>query len=414
MSETKLDKDMYFNQPPDDHDRQEVVTVNDPDNIVGLSNKVHSPEISTGTVKKVVAEDVDKNLINNIPNETEVNKNPVESVKDILQEKPESMTGGGKCKTDGGRIIGNNSGNSTAGALSFNANSLPKTAGACTNSSAGALAFNDEELVKQLSALKKNDRIGSGALATAAITSLISVAPQIIKAISDLKKGKTVGEGSAIYMKDLSPDKYNQMEALMKQIKNQKNNFKFDSANNEYVVGTGKFGDFMSRAWSKVKEIYGSEAFKPIRNALLSAASNTATKAINKVADKAVSKVQNEDLKNIINVTRDTAQNAKDNIIDSQKASGCVKKGGRSSNSSSDANRYSDNATVKYLSTQNKAKMFDKLANDELASDSCEEDELTDPKNIFKKKSLNVYPGLPNSKTIVGKYKKIRARSVFM
>ena len=208
-------------------------------------------------------------------------------------------------------------------------------------------------------------------------------------------------------MKDLSPDKYDQMEALMKQIKNQKNNFKFDSANNEYVVGTGKFGDFMSRAWTKVKEIYGSEAFKPIRNALLSAASNTATKAINKVADKAVSKVQNEDLKNIINVTRETAQNAKDNIIDSQKASGCekksqgVKKGGSSSSNS-------------YLSTQNKAKMFDKLANDELASDSCEEDELTDPKNIFKKKSMNVYPGLPNAKTIVGKYKKVRARSVFL
>lgn len=385
----KLNKDMYFNQPPDDHDRQEVVTVNDPDNIVGLSNKVHSPEISTGPVKKAVAEDIDKNLINNIPNETEVNKNPVESVKDILQEKPESMTGAGKCKTDGG-------------ALSFNANSLPKqSAGACTNSSAGALAFNDEELVKQLSALKKNDRIGSGALATAAITSLISVAPQIIKAISDLKKGKTVGEGSAIYMKDLSPDKYDQMESLMKQIKNQKNNFKFDSANNEYVVGTGKFGDFMSRAWNKVKEIYGSEGFRPIRNALLSAASNTATKAINKVADKAASKVQNEDLKNIINVTRETAQNAADNLIDSQKASGCVKKGGSSSSNS-------------YLSTQNKAKVFEKLANDELESDSCEEDELVDPKNIFKKKSMNVYPGLPNAKTIVGKYKKVRARSVFM
>ena len=192
----------------------------------------------------------------------------------------------------------------------------------------------------------------------------------------------------------------------MKQIKNQKNNFKFDSANNEYVVGTGKFGDFMSRAWNKVKEIYGSEAFKPIRNSLLSAASNTATKAINKVADKVSSKVQNEDLKNIINVTRDTVQNAKDNIIDSQKASGCVKKGGKSANTTSDASRY--------LSTQNKAKMFDKLANDELASDSCEEDELTDPKNIFKKKSMNVYPGLPNSKTIVGKYKKVRARSVFL
>ena len=32
----KLDKDMYFNQPPDEHVRQEVVTVNDPDNIVRI------------------------------------------------------------------------------------------------------------------------------------------------------------------------------------------------------------------------------------------------------------------------------------------------------------------------------------------------------------------------------------------
>ena len=109
-------------------------------------------------------------------------------------------------------------------------------------------------------------------------------------------------------------------------------------------------------------------------------------------------------MKNIINVTRETAQNAKDNLLESQKASGCVKKGGKSSNS--DANRY--------LSTQNKAAVFDKLANDELASDSCEEDELTDPKNIFKKKSMDVHPGLANSKTIVGKYKKVRARSVFL
>ena len=88
----KLDKDMYFNQPPDEYVRQEVVTVNDPDNIVGLSHKVHSPEVSTGPVKKVVAEDIDRNLINNIPNETEVNKNPVESVKDILQEIPKKIS----------------------------------------------------------------------------------------------------------------------------------------------------------------------------------------------------------------------------------------------------------------------------------------------------------------------------------
>ena len=246
-----------------------------------------------------------------------------------------------------------------------------------------------------MSALKKGDKVGSGALAAAAITSLITAAPQIIKAIGDLRKGKEVGQGNIVYFKDLTPDKYNQMEELMKQIKNQKNNFKFNEDTNEYVVGTGKFGQFMSKAWQKLKDIYGSEGFKPIRNALLNAASNTASKAINKAADKISSKVQNEDLKNVINVAKETAETAKNNIIDSQKGSGCVKTTGSGKR-------------------KKNAEMFDRLANDELQSDEVAEDDLTDIQNIFKKKALNVYPGFPNSKNIVGKYRKIRARSVFL
>lgn len=405
--EVKLNKETFFNQPEDDHNRTKIASVNDPDNIVNISNKVHSQEISTGYIKQPIPEDVDKNLINNVDNETKVSKNPIESVKDILQEtpsesrllkeqspkKPEEMVGG---SADGGSSCKNQS--CSAGALSFNANSLPKTA--------GALAYNEEELLKQLSSLKKGDKIGCGALATTAITSLIAAAPQIIKAIGELRKGKQVGEGAGssskknvtsegyiIYMKDLTPDKYNQMEGLMKQIKNQKNNFKFNEDTNEYVVGSGRFGKFMSNAWNKLKEIYGSESFKPIRNALLNAASNTASKAINKAADKISSKVQNEDLKNVINVAKETAETAKNNIIDTQRGSGCVKPIG---------------------SGKRGSEMFDRLANDELQSDEVTEEDLTDIQNIFKKKALNVYPGLPNSKNIVGKYQKVRARSVFM
>lgn len=408
MSEVKLNKDTYFNQPEDDHNRTKLASVNDPDNIVNISNKVHSAEISTGNIKQPIPEDVDNNLINNVDNETKVSKNPVESVKDILQEtptesrllkeqspaKPEEMVGGGSsCKNP-------SSDNSDGGALSFNANSLPKTA--------GALAYNEEELLKQLSALKKGDKIGSGALAAAAITSLITAAPQIIKAIGDLRKGKEVGQGSIVYFKDLTPDKYNQMEELMKQIKNQKNNFKFNEDTNEYVVGTGKLGAFMSRAWQKLKDIYGSEGFKPIRNALLNAASNTASKAINKAANKISSKVQNEDLKNVINVAKETAETAKNNIIDSQlnqSGSGCEKK--------SQGIKTSEGSGKRKKNSTNK-EMFDRLANDELQSDEVAEDDLTDIQNIFKKKALNVYPGFPNSKNIVGKYRKVRARSVFL
>lgn len=403
MSEVKLNKETFFNQPEDDHNRTKLASVNDPDNIVNISNKVHSSEISTGYIKQPIPEDVDNNLINNVDNETKVSKNPVESVKDILQEtptesrllkeqspaKPEEMVGG---SADGGEC------QKEAGALSFNANSLPKTA--------GALAYNEEELLKQLSALKKGDKIGSGALAAAAITSLITAAPQIIKAIGELRKGKEVGQGNIVYFKDLTPDKYNQMEELMKQIKNQKNNFKFNEDTNEYVVGTGRFGQFMSKAWKKLKDIYGSEGFKPIRNALLNAASNTASKAINKAADKISSKVQNEDLKNVINVAKETAETAKNNIIDSQlnqSGSGCEKK--------SQGIKTSEGGMRK---KNKRSEMFDRLANDELQSDEVAEDDLTDIQNIFKKKALNVYPGFPNSKNIVGKYQKVRARSVFL
>ena len=45
----------------------------------------------------------------------------------------------------------------------------------------------------------------------------------------------------------------------------------------------------------KLKSIYNSEQFKPIKNALVSAASNTAQKYIDKGNDKLVSKKENEE-----------------------------------------------------------------------------------------------------------------------
>ena len=77
----------------------------------------------------------------------------------------------------------------------------------------------------------------------------------------------------------------------------------------------------MSNAWNKLKGIYNSEQFKPIKSALLKAASNTASNYINKAADKVASKTGNQDLKDVINVTRDTALNAKNELIN-QAASG--------------------------------------------------------------------------------------------
>ena len=81
------------------------------------------------------------------------------------------------------------------------------------------------------------------------------------------------------------------------------------------VIGSGKFSDFMSNAWNKLKSIYNNEQFKPIKNALVSVASITAQKYIDKGADKLASKTNNEDLRNVINTTCDVTSNLKDEVI---------------------------------------------------------------------------------------------------
>lgn len=381
-----LNKETYFSQPPDDHERKEISGVVDNDTVVNLADRVHGKGHHTGTPHIVKTENIDNNLVNAEKNEVEVDKNPVEGVQDILQTKPEEFTGAG-----------------SGGAIAFSAKTMAKGRG---RKRAGALAFNDEELIEQLKTLKKGDKIGSGALTTAAITGLITAAPEIIRAIGTLRKGKGYTGSGEVFVKNLSPDKFDAMENLMKQINRQKKYFKFDSATNEYEVGSGKFGDFMSRAWSKVKEIWGSEGFKPIKEALLNAANNTAQSAIDTAAKKVSSKVQNEDLKRIVKATKDVAVAAKDNVIDRASGAGMnfnqTYKGGQ-------AEEKND-----YLRGGNKAEMFTKLAEDEIASDDESEDELINKKNDFKKKSVDYHPNLPNNRTKVGSFQKIRARSVFL
>lgn len=393
-----LNKETYFSQPADDHERKEISGVVDNDTVVNLADRVHGKGHHTGTPHVVKTENIDNNLVNAEKNEVEVDKNPVEGVQDILQTKPEEFTGAGAANESD--CVG---GSASGGAIAFNAKTMAKGKG---RKRAGALAFNDEELIEQLKNLKKGDKIGHGALTTAAITGLITAAPEIIRAIGTLRKGKGYTGSGEVFVKNLSPDKFDAMENLMKQINRQKKYFKFDSATNEYEVGSGKFGDFMSKAWSKVKQIWGSEGFKPIKEALLNAANNTAQSAIDTAAKKVSSKVQNEDLKRIVKATKDVAVAAKDNVIDRASGAGMnfnqTYKGGQ-------AEEKND-----YLRGGNKAEMFTKLAEDEIASDDESEDELINKKNDFKKKSVDYHPNLPNNRTKVGSFPKIRARSVFL
>lgn len=397
-----LNKEAFFSQPPDDHERKEISGVVDNDTVVNLADRVHGKGHHTGMPHIVKTENIDNNLVNAEKNEPEVDKNPVEGVKDILQTKPEEFSGAGAANESD--CVGGSA--QEAGAIAFSAKTMAKGRGK-GRKKAGALAFNDEELIEQLKNLKKGDKLGSGALTTAAITGLITAAPEIIRAIGSLRKGKGYTGSGEVFVKNLSPDKFDAMENLMKQINRQKKYFKFDENTNEYSVGSGKFGDFMSKAWSKVKQIWGSEGFKPIKEALLNAANNTAQSAIDTAAKKVSSKVQNEDLKRIVKATKDVAVAAKDNVIDRASGAGMNfnqnYKGGQAAEEKSD-----------YLRGGNKAEMFTKLAEDEIASDDESEDQLINKKNDFKKKSVDYHPNLPNNRTKIGSFPKIRARSVFL
>lgn len=124
-------------------------------------------------------------------------------------------------------------------------------------------------------------------------------------------------------MSELSDDKLDELESVMKKIRGQG---RYLSGSG--VIGSGKFSDWMSNAWNKLKTIYNSEQFKPIKNALVTAASNTAQKYIDKGADTLASKTNNEDLKNVINTTRDVASNLKNEAIDQVNGTGSVFGGG--------------------------------------------------------------------------------------
>ena len=132
--EKPLDKKMCLVQPEDDFKTTTVASVNDPDANILLSSRLK------GKVK------------DNIP-----------KANAELETNPEPLN-----------VTDTKIGGAKGGALAFSSSQLK---------AGSALAFNNEELHRQLRALKKGDKIGSGALATAAITTLINAAPAIISAL---------------------------------------------------------------------------------------------------------------------------------------------------------------------------------------------------------------------------------------
>ncbi|KAK8790347.1 hypothetical protein WA171_001873 [Blastocystis sp. BT1] len=343
LTQFKLDYGKYFDQPPDP--RESTPSTADPDNIFNFSNQLRedlqptnglAPKTTNPNSEKVsdiVSDIKDKAMkstneskfegaeIGGGMEQTDVVKtNPdvvVEQIKEAAQSVPDpnSTRAVPKVNTE------------QAGALSFNNSRLP----------AGSLVFNEEGLRR----LKKGDDIkGAGAVTAALVSSLIASAPQIIKAISDVRKANTEKASGKIggrwmkkcggsdvnklyHLSELSDDKLDELESVMKKIRGQD---RYLSGSG--VIGSGKVSDWMSDAWNKLKTIYNNKQFKPIKNALVTAASNTAQKYIDKGADTLASKTNNEDLKNVINTTRDVASNLKNEAIDQVNGRGSVFRGG--------------------------------------------------------------------------------------
>lgn len=316
QSKFRLDYGKYFDNPPNSVQAPSITgdnnnilnfarTVRNDDTPSGLSTNENKAMIPTtiGDIKAAqsIRDASTKGMKPNIQITKEIGGGITEDLKTVEQ------TGGAISPDPFPVTVGKTTDSETAGSMAFSAKSLP----------AGALAFNNAALER----LKKGDNIkGAGPVTAAAVSALISAAPQIISAIKDYRNSQTKGgryiekcEGCGVYklyVKGLSDDKVNELEQLCKKIRGQG---RYLSGSG--VIGSGKFSTFMSNAWNKLKGIYNSEQFKPIKKALLNAANNTATNYINKAADKVASKTGNQDLKDIVNVTRDTALSAKDQLL---------------------------------------------------------------------------------------------------
>ena len=228
-------------------------------------------------------------------------------------KKVKSSRGNESVEYDTPQLNSEKIGGGKGAAIAFNA----------ANLKGSALAFDEDELDRVLKSAKKGEKLGGGPLTTAFITSLISAAPEIIKGINAGLQQRKTGGGSSdnVYTPNgVSDDDLQGVVRLMKSVENQKKNL--TQKGGELYVGSGRFGDILKKGWEGLKKVYNSEQFKPIRDALISAARNTANNYIDKAANKLSEKTSNEDLKNIIETTRDTAKDTVGDVASAAYGSG--------------------------------------------------------------------------------------------
>ena len=216
--------------------------------------------------------------------------------------------------------------------------------GACkTNNASGVsfsegVAFNNNDLDNIIDNLKGG---AIPAVVAELAMNLIPQIPSIISAIKAKRDQSKIGNGLLTnmqkydtvraFMNNLPENKpasfYNDIIKTFNAFKRSASGISFNSSDNTYYA-SGKVTDGLKNFWNKVKSWYSDnkEVFAPIKNALLSAATNTVNKTVsnasNKLTDYVNSKTNNEDIKNITKSVVDVTKNVAQQGIDMLKGNG--------------------------------------------------------------------------------------------
>ena len=218
--------------------------------------------------------------------------------------------------------------------------------GACqTNNASGVsfsegVAFNNNDLDNIIDNLNSKGGAIPAVVAELAMN-LATQIPSIISAIKAKRDNSKIGNGLLTNMQkydtvravmnNLPENKpasfYNDMIKTFNVLKRSASGISFNSSDNTYYA-SGKITEGLKNFWNKIKSWYADnkEVFAPIKNALLSAATNTVNKTVsnasNKLTDFVNSKTNNEDIKNITKSVVDVTKNVAQQGIDMLKGNG--------------------------------------------------------------------------------------------
>ena len=218
-------------------------------------------------------------------------------------------------------------------------NEQNEIAGACKKSS--GIAFSEKDLngLGDIDSLLQSLDSAKGGVIPQLVgqlaLNLIPQIPAIISAIKNKRDNSNVGQGLINNMRQFDtvraimqnlPENrpsqyYNDMITTFNAFKRIGKGISFDEGSGIYYGGS-KVIDGLRNFWNKIKSWYGDnkQVFSPIKDALLSAATNTINNSVNNATNKLTnfvnSKTNNEDIKNITKAVTDVTKNISQQGID--------------------------------------------------------------------------------------------------